>query len=196
MSKAEELLNSLDNSGIMVLSADASTEPHIIIGDDRFITVPDELKRLAVQYDHDVETVTFDCPRYWDEHDMSKWIVYINYRRPDKVVGQYCATNITTDADDSTIMHFDWTISKYVTKAIGSLTFNVCIKESDDEDNELHHWNSELCKDCYVSEGFELGDSDNNQTSGTVNFTSTQVYIGSNEVTAVPSIWFDTSKTN
>lgn len=191
MSKAEELLNSLDNSGIMVLSADASTEPHIVIGSDRFITVPDELKRLAVQYDHDVETVTFDCPRYWDEHDMLEWVVYINYRRSDNKVGQYRATNVIADPDDSAIMHFDWTISKNVTRANGTLIFNVCIKESDDID-ELHHWNSELCKDCYVSEGFELGISDDEAADAAI-FTNTKVYIGTDEVTAVPTIWFDTN---
>ena len=63
MSKAEDLLNTLavtDNSNARLSVSD---EPHIIIGPDRVINVPNELKRLAVQYDHDVETVTFDCPR-------------------------------------------------------------------------------------------------------------------------------------
>lgn len=32
------------------------TEPHIVVGSDRMITVPDELKNIAVQYDHNVET--------------------------------------------------------------------------------------------------------------------------------------------
>lgn len=196
MSKAEELLNSLDNSGIAVLSADASIEPHIIIGDDRFITVPDELKRLAVQYDHDVETVTFDCPRYWDEHDMSEWIVCINYRRPDNKVGEYRATNITVDDNNPSIMHFDWTVSKNVTRVKGTLTFSVCIKDSVDEDNELHHWNSEICKDCYISEGFELGVSDDEETADPAISPNTKVYIGAHELSYVSSIWFDTSETN
>lgn len=193
MSKAEELLNSLDsNNEVMPLLADASTEPHIVIGTDRFITVPDELKRLAVQYDHNVETVTFDCPRYWDEHDMSEWVVYINYRRSDNKVGQYSTTNITVDASNSSIMHFDWLISKNVTRVNGALTFNVCIKDSADVNNELHHWNSELCKECHISEGFELGISDD-ETADAAIFTDTQVYIGSNEMTAVPFVWFDTT---
>ena len=55
------------------------SEEHIIIGRDRYITVPEGLKRIAVQYDHNVETVTFDCPRYWDEHDLSTMNIYINY---------------------------------------------------------------------------------------------------------------------
>lgn len=155
MSNAEDLLNSLTDSGIALYTVDPDTEPHIVIDSERYITVPDELKRIAVQYDHDVETVTFDCPRYWDGLDMSKMTVYINYLRADKEVGSYRATNVIADVDDSDIMHFDWTISRNVTDAFGQLVFLVCIKSSDDDGNEKNHWNSELCKDCRVSEGLE-----------------------------------------
>ena len=105
MSQAEELLNSLDASN-------TSGESHIVIGKDRFITVPDSLKRLAVQYDHDIETVTFDCPRYWDEHDMSTMTIYVNYLCADNEPGCYKVKNVAVDPTDSTIMHFDWVISK------------------------------------------------------------------------------------
>lgn len=193
MSKAEDLLNSLDSeNSVMTLSADASTEPHIVIGSDRTITVPDQLKRIAVQYDHDVETVTFDCPRYWDEHDMSEWTICINYRRPDNKVGEYIATDITVDADDVAIMHFNWTVSKNVTRINGKLTFNVCIQDADKEGTVSHHWNSELCSDCYISEGFEIGVSDATETIS----SNTLVYIGTNELTAISQLYFDTSATN
>lgn len=156
MSQAEELLNSLDDSSSLARLADMTTEPHIIVSDDRFVTVPDELKRLAVQYDHNVETVTFDCPRYWDEHDMSEMTVYINYLRSDMEVGAFRATNVTVDTEDSSIMHFDWTVSRNVTEAKGQLVFLVCIKTSDADGNEKTHWNSERCTACYVSEGLEI----------------------------------------
>lgn len=156
MSKAEELLYSLDTTRSVARLANMSTEPHIIIDDDRNVTVPDELKRLAVQYDHDIETVTFDCPRYWDEHDMSEMAVYINYLRTDKETGAFKATNVTVDDNDDSIMHFDWTISRNVTEVNGQLVFLVCIKKTDADGNERNHWNSELCKTCYVSEGLEM----------------------------------------
>ena len=152
MSKAENLLNSLNTpSGL----ANESEEPHIVIGYDRVVTVPDQLKRLAVQHDHDVETVTFDCPRYWDEHDMSQMSVYINYLRSDSYRAAYKADNITVDANNSSIMHFDWTISRNVSSVTGKIVFLVCVKKTDADGNESNHWNSELCKDCYVSEGLE-----------------------------------------
>jgi len=157
MSEATQLLNNLDEINSRL--ADPSGEGHIIIGDDRFITVPDELKRIAVQYDHNIETVTFDCPRFWDDHDMSKMNVYINYLRSDKAPGVYKADNVRVDETDESIMHFDWTISKNVTSTAGNIVFLVCVKKADDEGNEGNHWNSELCKDCYVSEGLEINGS-------------------------------------
>lgn len=150
MATAEELLNSLSMSN-------SENEGHIVIGLDRKITVPASLKRIAVQYDHNVETVTFDCPRYWDGIDMSKMAIYVNYMRSDNYTDSYPVDNITVDEADPNIMHFDWTISLNVTEVHGPIVFLVCIKATDkDEDgNEINHWNSELCKDMYVSEGME-----------------------------------------
>ena len=156
MSQAEELLNSLDTSN-------ASEESHIVIGKDRFITVPDALKRLAVQYDHDIETVTFDCPRYWDEHDMSTMAIYVNYLCADNEPGCYKVKNVSVDSSDSTIMHFDWVISKNVTMAHGPIAFLVCIRNTDTEGVEKNHWNSEICKDCFISAGIEYDGGDINE---------------------------------
>ena len=75
-------------------------EEHIKIGLDRHITVPESLKRIAVQYDHNVETVTFDCPRYWDGHDMSKMTVYINYRPLKLLVSKYGDKAASAVVDD------------------------------------------------------------------------------------------------
>lgn len=153
MSQAEELLTSLNATELLSVE---SEEPHIIIDDNRIITVPDKLKRLAVQYDHDIETVTFDCPRYWDGLDMSQMKIYINYLRSDTYTGTYKAQNITVDETDNTIMHFTWTVSKNVSLIFGKIVFLVCVRKTDESGNEVNHWNSELCKDCYVSEGLEV----------------------------------------
>ena len=153
MSQAENLLNTLSSTGQLANSFD---EAHIVIDSKRIITVPDKLKRLAVQYDHDIETVTFDCPRYWDGIDMSKMSIYINYLRYDTYAGSYKAQNVTVDSINNKKMHFDWTISRNVTQVIGKLTFLVCIRKTDESGNEVNHWNSELCKDCYISAGLEV----------------------------------------
>ena len=157
MNEAEKLLNSLSTDDISLQLANPETEPHIVVGEDRFITVPEELRRIAVQFDHDVETVTFDCPRYWDGLDMSELSIYINYMRKDKYVGCYKATDITVDAVTSSIMHFNWKISRNVSEVMGELKFLVCIKKGDSEGYEVNHWNSELNNEMYISEGLELG---------------------------------------
>ena len=158
MSQADELLKSLSGEGISLQLANPETEPHIVVGDDRFISVPSELQRIAVQYDHDVETVTFDCPRYWDDLDMSDLSIYINYMRKDRVVGVYKATDISVDTANDRIMHFNWKISRNVTEVVGQLKFLICIKKGDADGNEVNHWNSELNTEMYISEGLEAGE--------------------------------------
>lgn len=156
MSKADELLNSLSEDDISLQLVNPETEPHIVIGEDRVISVPEELRRIAVQYDHDVETVTFDCPRYWDGLDMSELSIYINYMRKDRYVACYKATDIVVDGTDPNIMHFNWTVSRNVSEVKGELKFLVCIKKGDSEGYEVNHWNSELNAEMYISEGLEV----------------------------------------
>lgn len=157
-STAEEMLSSLTEEEIAAYTANPDEERHIIVDETRKITVPDELKRIAVQYDHNIETVTFDCIRYWDGHDMSTMHVYINYMLANKALGCYMSEDVTVDQDDENIIHFTWTISRNVTQAIGPITFLVCIKRVDEDGNEVNHWNSELNKEMFVNQGLECGE--------------------------------------
>ncbi len=155
MSQAEDLLYGLTEEEIELMSVEPETEGHIVVGSDRKITVPEGLRRIAVQYDHRVETVTFDCPRYWDGLDMSTMVVLINYRLANGEIGCYPADNVTVDETDDTIMHFDWTVTRNVTPVNGKLSFLVCVKKTDEDGDVDNHWNSELCSDMYISEGLE-----------------------------------------
>lgn len=144
MATADELLKNL--------TMQPDPEGHIVVGADRFITVPATLKRLGVQHDHNIETVTFDCPRYWDNHDMSTMTVYINYMLSNGYSDRYIADNVTADED---IMHFEWTISRNVTQVPGKVSFLVCVMKTDADGTEERHWNSEVCQDCSISAGME-----------------------------------------
>lgn len=146
MSEAHDLLNSLVDS----------EEEYIVIGNDRRITISENLKRLAVQFDHNIETVTFKCPRYWDSHDMSEMAIYVNYMRPDGYKDRYPVDNVKVEGDD---MFFDWTISRNVTEIKGNISFLICIMKTDDDGNEERHWNSELSQEAYISEGMECEES-------------------------------------
>lgn len=132
MATAEELL---------ARTADMTIEPHIIVSPNRVITVPTEL-RTIVQYDRNIETVIFDCPRYWDEHDMSKMKVTIEYTRADKVTGQYICSNVWVNPDDDTIMHFSWTIDDHVSAVVGQLSIQVVVKDADKNGDLEERWGS------------------------------------------------------
>ena len=159
MSLTDELLSQLTPDEIAAYTADYESEEHIVVDSDRYITVPESLRRIAVQFDHNIETVTFDCPRFWDGRDMSKMKIYINYMRKDRAIGMYYVGDVTVDEEDSNIMHFNWTISNNVTLVEGDIKFLVCVKKTDENGNEANHWNSELNSQMYVSEGLECEES-------------------------------------
>lgn len=128
-------------------------EPHIVIGSDRSITVPKELRNIAVQYDHNIETVTFDCPRYWDGNDMSSMTVNINFVRFDGHEGTYVCKEVMVDDNDPNIMHFDWTVSREVTEASGKLTVIVCLKKDNAGGLTSQVWHSQRCETFSVLPG-------------------------------------------
>lgn len=127
---------------LLALTVDAESEPHLVIGADRVITVPAELKIVAVQYDNNIETVTFDCPRYWDEHDFSTMAIFLEYTRPDKEMGVYACKNITVDENDDQLIHFTWTIDRHVTTVAGELTIQVVIQTINEDGNLEYRWGS------------------------------------------------------
>ena len=130
-------------------------EEHIIINNDRSITVPKELRSIAVQYDHNIETVTFDCPRYWDGNDLSKMVVNINYVRSDGYEGTYICKGVEVDSNNPNIFHFDWTVSHDVTDAAGRLTIVVCIKKSHVDGATSQVWHSQKCELFSVLQGLK-----------------------------------------
>lgn len=138
----------------MLLTA-AEPEPHIVIAADRSVLVPDDLKEIAAQFDHNIETVTFDCPRYWDGHDFSKMHVFVNYRCADGKIDSYPCDPPAVDAEDETIIHFDWTLSRNVTCAKGVISFLVCVKSSDENGVLQNQWSSRLNQEMEVLEGIE-----------------------------------------
>ena len=144
------------------------TEAAIVINNDRTIEVPEELRKIAVQHDHNIETLRFKCPRYWDGHDLSQMNIFINYVCSDLSGGQHIVTSDKIlDEDDPDIFYFDWTIHSDVTKVYGPVRFLVCIKKTEqiNVENEsgeietktrtIYHWNSEINDQTYVSEGME-----------------------------------------
>lgn len=155
MSQADELLDGLTENDVALYSAAPEADEHIIIGYDRIVVVPEALKKIAVQHDHNVKTVTFDCIRYFGNVDLSTMKIYINIKPPKGDPFPYGVTDVTIDPNDTNIIHFTWTIESAATKYNGQIIFLVCAKAIDDEGREELHWNSELNTDMYVVEGLE-----------------------------------------
>lgn len=155
MSLAENLLNSLDenayqNSGISGIEPE---EEHIVVGENRAITVPNKLKIIAVTGDKDIETVSIDCIRYWDGHDLSSFAVYINYRLPNGETGTYIPQNITKNDDHFT---FEWVIGREITQYNGKISFLILARQVDDSGNLLYQWSSLLNDECAISQGLDI----------------------------------------
>lgn len=148
MSQAKDLLNRMADAGTY---SDAD-KPIIVIGEDRVMDVPEELRRVAVQFDHNVKTITFSCPRYCDGLDMSEMHICVNYMLPNNLLGSDEVTNLTVFTNTMT---FDWTIRADHTQLIGKLTILICIKKFDEIGIEVNHWNSEPSSEFHVSEGLK-----------------------------------------
>ena len=150
MSQAENLLNSL-TEGV------SAEDNFVTVGADRYLIVPEHLKKLGVSPDHGVNTVKFVGPRYSENGtDLSTMNIWVNFMREDGYVDASRCTNVKVDTDDNTIMHYEWEITRNVTEVHGKITMLLCAKSTDDSGNEESHWNSEICKDFYVSEGMEV----------------------------------------
>lgn len=153
MSLAENLLNELDSPLETMATSGDSQEPHIVVNENRQIIVPDKLKLIAVTGDKNVETVTIDCVRYWDEHDLSTFAIYINYTLPDGTNGTYIPSVTTpSDAQDK-IFSFTWTIERSLTSKAGALEFLILARQTDADGEIAHQWSSLPNSECAIARG-------------------------------------------
>lgn len=155
MSLAEDLLNSLPENQPAVTSADPATEPHIVINADKTVIIPEALKRILVQHDHNIETVTFDCPRYWDGHDLSQMGLRIVFQRSDDHKEPHPVENLRVDESNDRMIHFDWTISGNTTLVSGNVKITVCAKLTNAEGVSEREWHTIPNQDLFVNEGMD-----------------------------------------
>lgn len=165
MSLAENLLQTLSTDNYNLYSAE--NEPHIIVGKDRIISVPNQLKRIAVENDKNIETVTFDCVRHWDEYDLSTFAIYIAYVLPNGKEGTYIPTIVAINEDN---FSFTWTLGSEITRHKGSLSISIIAQKTDDSGNLLQQWSSFVNNELSILDGLEVGQIIEDDT--TTNVTS------------------------
>jgi len=132
---------------------------HLIVNSDRTITVPEESAVVGVKGDHNSNRVTFDCPRYFDEYDLTQctnhFVAYIN--SAGNIQGQYIITDLAVDAVDETLLHFSWLVSGNVTVAACEIAFALCFRTVED-DLIIYQWNTNYSTGLRVIEGIEVSE--------------------------------------
>lgn len=137
-----------------------SIEARITIDRDRNMIVPEELRKRIVQYDHDVETIGIDCPRYWDGRDLSAMKIFVNYvlDKSKGICGAYLVEKLTVDdtGDEETdMMHFDWVVKEDATQNADLLPLFVCAQVVDEYGNTKNHWSSHINEEILIGKSYK-----------------------------------------
>ena len=193
MSLAENLLNSLETTNVANSYSVVNEEPHIVVGADRNIIVPQSLRKIAVTGDTGVETVTFDCVRYWDGNDLSTFAIYLNYVLPDRSIGTYIPKSITANYGED-VYHFDWEIDRYMTKTNGTIAFAItAIKTKLNENGETvvdKQWGSFPNTECSIVEGVDIANvPDNEETADILSQITSILEQIQNDNSNIPDYW-------
>lgn len=137
-----------------------SVESRITIDRDRNMIVPEELRKRIIQYDHNIETIGIDCPRYWDGRDLSKMKILVNYvvNKSTGICSSYLVGDVTVDntGDKETdMMHFDWIVREDATQKDGLLPLFVCAQVIDELGNTENHWSSRLNEEIDIGKSYK-----------------------------------------
>ena len=121
------LLKSLQDSVVVLEQKKNLDQVHVFTIDwnTRIITPPPEFQDyLGVTGEHKAETLTFRCARYYDEVDLAKATIVVEYVNADGEgrVSPIIAKDFTTFTDE---IIFDWTIDIGLLKKAGDVKFAV-----------------------------------------------------------------------
>lgn len=134
------------NDKTSVVDADS----HFII-DPVTRTIQNDGEKNLVQFDHNSERRTFECPRFVEGHDMLNCNrVIVNYLDND-LPGVYEVDDLTMK-DTNTVM-FSWLISSNATQKTGNIFFAItfmCVQTNGDV---TYRWNTAINQGLKVIEG-------------------------------------------
>lgn len=144
---------------------------HPVIDDDSHFSIDKDTRLIStvnedlilVQYDHNSERFTFECPKIIEGHDMtvcdSARIQYINIDKKTKndSRGVYGIDDVTVSKADSNMIEFSWLISRNATKYVGPLNFLVEFICLDADKNVTYAWHTEIFKGVNIYSGIDNG---------------------------------------
>lgn len=127
-----------------MLMAEGGSEEnsYIVINNDlRTITPPTSTLLLGVYNDKEVLKVPFKMPRYYDDIDLSRFSIQINYINAMRIPNFDEADDIVVEDDHIT---FNWTTKRSVFLKDGTVQFSVCLRLSDIEGNVTKEFNTTI----------------------------------------------------
>lgn len=111
---------------------------------------------VLMQFDHQSERITFEMPRYVEEHDMTLCnrieIHYINTGRGSKYSGVYEVSDLQLKGDQDNTIIFSWLVTGNATQYAGKLSFIIrfaCVADG----NIDYAWNTAVYSKITVSDG-------------------------------------------
>ena len=145
---------------------------HKIIDEDKNFVI-DPINRIitnnsdkvkVVQFDHNSERFTFQCPRTIEGHDMSQStsvrVQYINIDKKTRKtnIGVYEVDDLKVSPDDSDTVIFSWLISRNATELTGVLGFLIEFMCIEDDNTISYAWHTDIYKYITVSNGMDNGE--------------------------------------
>lgn len=120
-------------------------------------------KLVLIQYDHNSERFTFECPRHIDEHDMSLCnkveIHYINTGTGNsKSTGIYETDDLQISEDGTDNVTFSWLISQNATRHVGKLHFVIRFACVADDTTIEYAWNTGIYSDIAIAKSIYNGE--------------------------------------
>lgn len=139
----------------------------------RVITNATETKLHLVQYDHNSERLTFEIPRYVEEHDMSLCnrveVHYLNTGPSGRNSDVYIVEDMAVSDEDDSKVEFSWLVSQNATRMAGSLNFVVKFKCME-EDIITYSWSTTTFAGIKVGDGLDNTESVAEQYSDTLEY--------------------------
>ena len=139
------------------------TDNHFLIDPVTRTIVNESGKLVLIQYDHNSERFTFECPRLVDDHDMSLCnrveIHYINTGTGNaRTAGVYEVRDLQISPDNTNKVVCTWLISQNATQHVGKLNFVIrfaCIAE---DATVEYAWNTGIYSDIVISKSIYNGE--------------------------------------
>lgn len=136
------------------------TDPHFSVDSrTRAITDQSTTPTTLMQYDHNSVQITFDIPRYIDDHDMSTCnkveVHYVNIgTSSQRKAGLYEIEDLKINPNDKSMVTCTWLISQNATSLVGTLSFLLRFKCTRNEaDQPDYVWNTAVYSAISVGTG-------------------------------------------